>query len=136
MIKISEEDFSIDEVVSRLKGREVGGIVFFLGVVKGFREGETVSEMLIEAYNEVAEEKLRNIRETALKKFDIVDAIIIHRVGRLKPSDNIVIVAASARNRLDAFKACSWMMDEVKTKAPIWKKEFTPKGERWVKEVV
>ncbi|MEM2087573.1 MAG: molybdenum cofactor biosynthesis protein MoaE [Thermoproteota archaeon] len=134
MIRVDEEDFSVDEIVSKLKGREVGGIVVFLGIVKGFREGEAVNEMLIEAYKKIAEEKLGSIRETALKKFDIVDAIIIHRVGRLKPSDNIVIVATSARSREDAFKACSWMIDEVKTQAPIWKKEFTPRGERWVKE--
>lgn len=134
MIKITEEDFSIGEVVSSLKTRDTGAIVVFLGVVKGFREGEAVSEMMVEAYTEVAEEKLRSIREMALKKFSIVDAIIIHRVGRLKPSDNIVIVAASARSRGDAFKACSWMIDEVKAQAPVWKKEFTPRGERWVKE--
>jgi molybdopterin synthase catalytic subunit len=135
MTHIGEEDFSIDEIVSKLKGREVGGIVVFLGVVKGFREGEIVNEMLVEAYKEVAEGTLRSIRELALKKYNIVDAVIIHRVGRLKPSDNIVIVAASARRREDAFKACSWMIDEVKAHAPIWKKEFTPKGERWVKEM-
>lgn len=134
MIRITNEDFSVEEVVSSLKKMDTGAIVVFLGVVKSFREGEIINEMMIEAYMEAAEEKLRSIREIALKKFDIKDAIIIHRVGRLKPLDNIVIVATSARSRGDAFKACSWMIDEIKAQAPIWKKEFTPKGERWVKE--
>lgn len=134
MIRVTEEDFSIDEVASKLRGGETGAIVFFLGVVKGFREEEVVNEMLVEAYLEAAEAKLENISREALEKFRIIDAVIIHRIGRLKPADNIVLVAASARNREDAFKACRWMIDEVKAQAPIWKKEFTPKGERWVKE--
>ncbi len=136
MIRVTEEDFSIDAVASMLKGREVGAIVFFLGIVKGFREGEAVDEMLVEAYREVAEAKLENIRRGALEKFGIMDAVIIHRIGRLKPMDNIVLVAASARSRIDAFKACSWVIDEVKVQAPIWKKETTSRGERWVKEGV
>jgi molybdopterin synthase catalytic subunit len=133
VIRVTEEDFSIDEVALMLKEREAGAIVFFLGVVKGFREGEAVNEMLVEAYKEVAEAKLENIRREALEKFEIMNAVIIHRVGRLKPADNIVLVAASARSRIDAFKACSWMIEEVKAQAPIWKKEITFKGERWVK---
>jgi molybdopterin synthase catalytic subunit len=136
MIRVSEESFSIDEVASMLRGGEVGAIVFFLGVVKGFREGETVSEMIVEAYREAAEAELEKIRRKALEKFGILDAVVIHRVGRLKQADNIVLVAASARSRGDAFKACSWMIDEVKARAPIWKKEVTPRGERWVKESV
>jgi molybdopterin synthase catalytic subunit len=136
MIRVTEDDFSIDEVASILRGREVGAVVFFLGVVKGFREGEAVSEMIVEAYKEAAEAELEKIRREALEKFRVIDAVIIHRVGRLKQADNIVLVAASARSRGDAFKACSWMLDEVKARAPIWKKEITLRGERWVKESV
>ncbi|MEM1557504.1 MAG: molybdenum cofactor biosynthesis protein MoaE [Thermoproteota archaeon] len=133
MIKIAEEDFSIEDIVTELKSREVGAIVFFLGIVKSFREGEVVNELIIEAYREVAEEKLKEIREEALRKFDIIDVAIIHRIGRLKPLENIVLIAVSARSRKDAFNACSWVIDEVKAQAPIWKKEITPKGGRWVK---
>ncbi|MBO3840824.1 MAG: molybdenum cofactor biosynthesis protein MoaE [Candidatus Brockarchaeota archaeon] len=136
MIRVTEDDFSIDEVASTLKGMETGAIVFFLGVVKGFREGETVSEMIVEAYREAAEAELEKIRRNALEKFRIIDAAIIHRVGRLKQAENIVLVAASAESRREAFKACSWIIDEVKARAPIWKKEVTPRGERWVKEAV
>ena len=133
-IKICEEDFSIEEVVSKLKGEEVGAIVSFLGVVKSFRDGDIVNELVVEAYREVAEEKLKEIREKAIDKFKVTDIVIIHRIGRLKPLENIVLVAVSARNRKDAFNACSWVIDEVKAQAPIWKKETTPKGGRWVKE--
>lgn len=134
LIKITEEDFSMEEIVLRLKTREAGAIVSFLGVVKALREGGVVNELIVEAYKEVAEEKLREIREEALRKFDIIDAVIIHRVGRLKPLENIVLVAVSAKTRKNAFEACSWVIDEVKAQAPIWKKEITPKGGRWVKE--
>ncbi len=134
MIKIVEEDFSIDEVSLKLRNEETGAIVFFLGIVKAFREGDSVNELIVEAYREVAEEKLREIRERALEKFEISDVAIIHRVGRLKPLENIVLVAVSAKSRKEAFEACSWVIDEVKAQAPIWKKEITPKGGRWVKE--
>jgi molybdopterin synthase catalytic subunit len=136
MIRVTEKDFSIDEVASILKGKEVGAVVFFLGVVKGFREGEDVSEMIVEAYREAAEAELEKIRSEALKRFGIIDAAIIHRVGRLKPAENIVLVAASARNRAEAFEACSWMINKVKARAPIWKKENTARGWRWVRETV
>lgn len=134
MIRVGEEDFSLDEVVSSLRRMEAGAIVVFLGIVKGFREGEEIKEMLVEAHKDVAEEELRKLRDEALRKFDVMNATIIHRVGRLKPSDNIVVVAASARNRGDAFKACSWLIDELKVRVPVWKKEFTPAGSRWVRE--
>jgi len=134
LIKIVEEDFSIDEVSLKLRNEETGAIVFFLGIVKAFREGDSVNELIVEAYREVAEEKLREIRERALEKFEISDVAIIHRVGRLKPLENIVLVAVSAKSRKEAFEACSWVIDEVKAQAPIWKKEITPKGGRWVKE--
>jgi len=133
LIKIVEEDFSMEEVLLRLKTGEAGAIVSFLGVVKSLREGDIVNELIVEAYKEVAEEKLMEIRKEALKKFDIIDAVIIHRIGRLKPLENIVLVAVSSRTRKSAFEACSWIIDEVKAKAPIWKKEITPKGGRWVR---
>ncbi|MEM3713104.1 MAG: molybdenum cofactor biosynthesis protein MoaE [Thermoproteota archaeon] len=134
LIKITEEDFSMEDLILRLKRREVGAIVSFLGVVKAIRDGDSVNELIIEAYKEVAEEKLREIREEALKKFDIIDAAIVHRVGRLKPLENIVLVVVSAKARKDAFDACRWVIDEVKAQAPIWKKEITPEGGRWIRE--
>ncbi|MGQ9479241.1 MAG: molybdenum cofactor biosynthesis protein MoaE [Thermoproteota archaeon] len=133
MIRIGEEDFSIDEVVSKLKSRGAGAIVVFTGFVKGFRGGESVDEMIIEAYEKIAEEKLKEIRSNALCNFGIIDAVIIHRIGRLKPMDNIVLVAVSARSRREAFEACSWIISEVKVQAPIWKKELTGKGWIWVR---
>ncbi|MEM2584416.1 MAG: molybdenum cofactor biosynthesis protein MoaE [Thermoproteota archaeon] len=134
MIKITEEDFSIDDIALRLRDGETGAIVFFLGIVKAFREGCSINELIIEAYREVEEEKLKEIRTKALEKFNVNNIVIIHRVGRLKPLENIVLVAVSAKSRKEAFEACSWVIDEVKAQAPIWKKEITPKGGRWVKE--
>jgi len=134
LIKIADEDFSIDDISQKLRNEETGAIVFFLGIVKALREGDSINELIIEAYREVAEEKLREIRAKALEKFDISDVAIIHRVGRLKPLENIVLVAVSAKSRKEAFEACSWVIDEVKAQAPIWKKEITLKGGRWVKE--
>ncbi len=136
MIKLQREDFSIEEVVNEIKkrSRNIGAVVTFLGVAREFSRGEKVVELEYEAYSEMAVKKLEEIREDALKKFDIIDVIIIHRYGKIDINENIVLIAVAASHRKDAFEACMFCIDELKKRVPIWKKEKTEKGEIWIEE--
>lgn len=132
MIEIRESDFSVDDVIARMKRREVGAIVTFLGTVRGRSKGREVEKLLFETYKEMAMEKLKEIKEIAMRRFEIEDVAIIHRVGALAVSENIVLIVVSAEHRKDAFAACEFLIDELKNVVPIWKKEFTPSGEYWI----
>ena len=134
MIKITREDFSVDEVVRDLRRREVGAIVTFIGIVRGESQGRQVERLEVEAYEEMALRELEEIRKRALERFGVEEAVIIHRVGALEVSENIVLVAVGAAHRAEAFEACRFILEEVKRLAPIWKKEYTPEGSSWVEE--
>ncbi len=136
MIKLQREDFSIEEAVNEIKkkSRNIGAVVTFLGVAREFSRGEKVVELEYEAYSEMAIKKLEEIREEALKKFNIIDVIIIHRYGRISINENIVLIVVAAPHRKDAFQACMFCIDELKRRVPIWKKEKTEKGEVWIEE--
>ncbi|MDI6903221.1 MAG: molybdenum cofactor biosynthesis protein MoaE [Methanocellales archaeon] len=132
MIEIRESDFSVDDVIARMKKREVGAIVTFLGTVRSRSKGREVEKLQFETYKEMAMGKLGEIKEIAMRRFEIEDVAIIHRVGALAVSENIVLIAVSAEHRKDAFAACEFLIDELKNVVPIWKKEFTPSGEYWI----
>lgn len=132
MIKMIQDDFSLDEELKLLKKPSVGGIVTFVGTVRANSDGEQVDQMEIEVYPEMAEKQLEDIRLEAIKKFDAEDIHIIHRYGNLRVGDNIVLVAVSAGHRAEAFDACRYVIDELKKRVPIWKREYTPSGTRWV----
>jgi molybdopterin synthase catalytic subunit len=119
----------------------VGGIVSFIGTVRDFSEVQNevgqvvqveVKQLKYECYRDMALKKMDEIREQALKYFEIEDMHIIHRTGELKPSDQIVLIAVSAAHRKEAFRACEYAIDELKKTVPIWKKEITYSGEYWV----
>ena len=132
MIGITSSDFNVDEVVRQMKASSVGGIVTFVGTVRGESEGETLERMDIEIYSEMAEKQLRAIRDEAMRKFNLKDMRIIHRFGELCLGDNIVLIAASAGHRAEAFEGCRYAIDELKKRVPIWKREHTSSGARWV----
>ena len=134
MIEITRDDFSIDEIVSKMKGPETGAFVMFLGVVRGLSEGENIERMTIESYEEMARKTMEELRKNAIEKFKGTDVSMVHRIGDLKPSDNIILIAVSSSHRQEAFEACRWLIDEVKKTVPFWKKEYTSSGTRWVKE--
>jgi molybdopterin synthase catalytic subunit len=134
VIKVTREDFSVEEVIQSLRRKEVGGIVTFIGTVRGESQGRPVEHMEIEAYEEMALHDLEEIRRRALEKFRVEDAAIVHRVGTLKVSENIVLIAVAAAHREEAFDACRFILEEVKRLVPIWKKEYTSEGSHWVKE--
>ncbi len=109
-----------------------GATASFVGSMRDFNEGDTVLGMTLEHYPDMTEKHLRQICETAGERWDLVDTLIIHRVGKLAPGDPIVLVAAWSAHRAAAFDACRFLMEDLKSKAPFWKKEALQNGHRWV----
>ncbi len=134
MIRIQQEDFSVDETIAALKNPQAGAIVTFTGSVRdSSRDGKPVEWVEWDIYPPMAENIFRSIREEAIHKYGLIGAVIIHRYGRHRPGDNLVLIAAAAPHREKAFLACQWIMDAIKKKAPLWKKEILAGGEeRWI----
>jgi len=135
-IRIQQEPFSVDEELERLKqsSNSIGGIVTFLGTTRDISRDKAVSKLEFEHYPGMAEKKLGEIRERAIREYGVIDVSIIHRVGTLPVGENIVLIAVAAMHRDEAFKGCRFCIDELKRVTPIWKKETTPGGEVWVEE--
>jgi molybdopterin synthase catalytic subunit len=133
-VRVQAGDFDVGaEIAAMRKGDpRIGGIASFIGVVRDLNEGETVSEMTLEHYPGMTESALEKIVAEAKSRWDIYDALVVHRVGRLAPTDQIVLVVVTSAHRGEAFQACEFLMDYLKTRAPFWKKEQTRQGARWV----
>ena len=117
----------------RLAGQgKVGAMVNFVGLVRDMNDGDAINTLTLEHYPEMTQKALATIELEAKARWDVIDALIIHRVGTLQPLDQIVLVAVTSAHRGEAFKACEFIMDYLKTSAPFWKKEITNQGERWV----
>ena len=135
-VRMQREDFSVDAEISRVRGRSkrIGGIAIFLGTARDRSKGKDVDSITFEHYEGMAQKKLREIRERALKDFDIIEVAILHRYGEIGIGENIVLIVVGAEHRAEAFRACKWAIDELKQITPIWKLEHTPEGEVWVEE--
>ncbi len=133
-VRIQEADFFQDEEIKALKAgsKRMGGIATFLGCARDFSEGRDVSEISFDAYRPMALSEMNRLRSEAIAKFSLLDARIVHRIGTVQGGENIVFIAAGAEHRAAALEACRWMIDELKQRVPIWKKETTPQGEAWV----
>jgi molybdopterin synthase catalytic subunit len=133
-VRIQQADFSQDDEIIALKSvsKRIGGIATFLGCARDFSAGREVSEISFDAYGSMALEEMRTLRDEAMAKFQLIEARIVHRIGSVYSGDNIVFIAAGAEHRAAAFDACRWMIDELKQRVPIWKKEITPHGDAWV----
>jgi molybdopterin synthase catalytic subunit len=136
LVRVQRENFSVDAEIDRVRARSrrVGGISIFLGTARDHSKGHDVSSITFEHYEGMAQKKLREIRERALKQFDVLEVVILHRYGEIGIGENIVLIVVGAEHRADAFKACRWCIDELKQITPIWKLEHTPAGEIWVEE--
>ena len=132
MIKVTREDFSIDEVVESIRSGGMGAIITFLGTVRNNSKGRDVERIEIQVYEEMAVKQLQAIREAAIAKFDVEEVAIVHRYGILGVSDNIMMIAVGAGHRPEAFKACRYVLETIKEKVPLWKKESTPEGDYWI----
>ena len=133
-IRVQNEDFDLGVEVALLQtgNAKIGAIATFTGLVRDINDGSGVSTLTLEHYPAMTQKALVGIVDQARARWDVIDATVIHRVGELKPNDQIVLVAVASGHRGDAFQACEFIMDYLKTQAPFWKKEATPAGERWV----
>ena len=133
-IVVRSEAFDLGaEVAAMSQGRtDIGAIASFVGLARDLNEGSGVTAMTLEHYPGMTEKALAALVDEARARWTLLDVSVIHRVGRLLPGDPIVLVAVAGQHRGEAFAACEFIMDTLKTQAPFWKKEETPQGERWV----
>jgi molybdopterin synthase catalytic subunit len=133
-VRVQQHDFDLSAEVARLRADnpKVGAVVTFVGAVRDLNEGASVAELELEHYPGMTEQSLAKIVDQACARWPLSGALVIHRVGPLKPMEQIVLVAVSAAHRGEAFAACEFIIDYLKTDAPFWKKEQTPEGARWV----
>jgi molybdopterin synthase catalytic subunit len=134
IVKVQAQDFDVSAEIAALRQGDarVGAVASFIGTVRDINVGEAVSTLTLEHYPGMTERSLEDIAQRAHQRFDIYQCLIIHRFGELKPCDQIVLVTVTSAHRGEAFKACEFVMDYLKTEAPFWKKEQTPQGARWV----
>jgi molybdopterin synthase catalytic subunit len=133
-VRVQQADFDLGaEIVAFRAGNpKIGAVATFLGLVRDVNDDAAVREMTLEHYPGMTEKALEEIVAEAKTRWDIYDSLVIHRVGPLQPCDQIVLVAVASAHRGEAFAACEFVMDYLKTRAPFWKKEDTPAGARWV----
>jgi molybdopterin synthase catalytic subunit len=133
-VSIQTGDFDLSTEVARLRADQkgVGAVCTFVGTVRDRNDGQSVSTLELEHYPGMTEKSIEAMIDEAFKRFDILGARVVHRVGLLQPLDQIVFVAVTSAHRGESFQACEFLMDYLKTQAPFWKKEQTPEGARWV----
>jgi len=133
-VRVQTEDFDVGAEIAELRrgNAQIGAVACFIGLVRDLNEDSRVSAMTLEHYPGMTEKSLENIVALAKQRWSIDDALVIHRVGTLQPSDQIVLVATSGIHRGEVFDSCEFIMDYLKTQAPFWKKEQTDQGARWV----
>jgi molybdopterin synthase catalytic subunit len=133
-VRVQSEDFDVGrELESLTRGRaDVGGLASFVGLVRDANDGHAIQGMTLEHYPGMTEKALEDICAQAHDRWDLIDTLLIHRTGALVPGDRIVLVGVASAHRGEAFQACEFIMDYLKTRAPFWKKEDTAQGARWV----
>jgi molybdopterin synthase catalytic subunit len=133
-VRVQTEDFDAGREIALLRqgNPRIGAVASFIGVVRDVNDGNDVAGMTLEHYPGMTEKSIDAIIGQAKSRWDIFDALVIHRIGRLAPTDQIVLVVVTGAHRGEAFAACELIMDYLKTSAPFWKKEQTPQGARWV----
>jgi molybdopterin synthase catalytic subunit len=133
-VRVQTEDFDSGREIARIKAGnpKIGAIASFIGLVRDVNEGERIQKMTLEHYSGMTEKALDAIVKEAHARWDLIDVMVVHRVGTLGPTDQIVLVVVASAHRGDAFAACEFLMDYLKTRAPFWKKEETPAGSHWV----
>ncbi len=134
LISVQQDDFNVDQVIAKLTDsrRDIGAVVTFSGLVRDRSSTNDLIALELEHYPGMTEKALTDIADQAMQRWPIDDLAVIHRIGRLQPSENIVLVVVLSAHRRAAFEACDFLMDYLKTRAPFWKKEITGSGEAWV----
>jgi len=133
-IRVQEADFDIAAEIAAVRAGDpkIGAVASFIGLCRDVNDGEQVAAMTLEHYPGMTESAIRAIVEEAGQRWKVPHITVIHRVGTLRPLDQIVLVIAAGGHRGEVFAACEFVMDYLKTRAPFWKKEQTARGARWV----
>jgi molybdopterin synthase catalytic subunit len=133
-IAIQEADFDLAAELAALRAQsaETGALVSFIGLVRDFSGGEKIEGIVLEHYPGMCEKALENIVAEAKQRWQLLGVRVIHRIGKLLPGEQIVLVATASQHRADAFAACEFIIDYLKTAAPFWKREQTAQGARWL----
>jgi molybdopterin synthase catalytic subunit len=133
-VRVQTQDFDAGAEIAALRARnpKIGAVASFIGVCRDANDGDEVKKMTLEHYPGMTEKALEKIVGEAGDRWDVMDVLVVHRIGELRPSDQIVLVVVTGAHRREAFAACEFIMDYLKTRAPFWKKEETPRGSRWV----
>jgi molybdopterin synthase catalytic subunit len=133
-IRIQEADFDVAQEISALtKGRtDIGAVVSFSGICRGSENDEPIAALTLEHYPDMAEAEIARHAETALSRWPLTGVSVIHRVGRIVPGENIVLVVTASAHRQAAFQAAEFLMDYLKANAPFWKREESAAGTSWV----
>lgn len=133
-VRIQTADFDVSAEIAALRhgNPKIGAVASFVGIVRDVNQGDSIAGMALEHYPGMTEKAIEEIVTQARARWRVLDALVIHRVGNLKPEEQIVLVVIASEHRGDAFAACEFVMDYLKTRAPFWKKESTDKGMRWV----
>ena len=133
-VRVQREAFDVGAEIDKLRAGDprVGAVATFIGTVRDVNDDATVRTLTLEHYPGMTEKALEDVVAEAMRRFDVYGIAVIHRIGELAPTDPIVLVAVTSAHRGDAFDACRFVIDYLKTRAPFWKKELTPEGPRWV----
>jgi len=133
-VRIQRDDFDAGAEIARLRASDprIGAVAAFIGVARDVNEGEAVATLTLEHYPGMTERALEEICTQARQRWQVADVLVVHRIGELRPTDQIVLVVVTSSHRGEAFAACQFVMDYLKTEAPFWKKEATAAGARWV----
>jgi molybdopterin synthase catalytic subunit len=133
-VRVQREDFDAGAEIARLRAADpkIGAVAAFIGVARDVNDGETVGTLALEHYPGMTEKALEEICAQARERWKVADVLVVHRVGELQPTDQIVLVVVTSSHRGEAFAACEFVMDYLKTEAPFWKRETTAGGARWV----
>jgi molybdopterin synthase catalytic subunit len=133
-VSVQQQDFDVSSELAFLREQssQVGAIASFVGVVRDINDNQSVATLELEHYPGMTERSITAIINQATERWSLIGVRVIHRIGKLAPTDQIVLVAVSSMHRAESFAACEFIMDYLKTQAPFWKKELTPTGESWV----
>jgi molybdopterin synthase catalytic subunit len=133
-VRVQTGDFDAGAEIAALRrgNPKIGAVASFIGVARDVNDGDAVSTLTLEHYPGMTEKALEGIVAEACARWDVIDILIVHRVGEIRPTEQIVLVAVAGAHRGEAFAACEFVMDYLKTRAPFWKREQTPQGTRWV----
>ncbi len=131
---VSREDFSINDLTSELIKKDDGAIVTFIGTVRNKNRDKEVVKIIYDAYEPMATMEIQKIIKRAMENYSIDDAIVYHKIGEFLPGEKVVFIGVSSTHREEGFKACKFIIDEIKKSVPIWKKEFYNDGSQWLEE--